>query len=584
MKIPKISTFTKNMFLRQYMPALIAALVYSVADMADALVVGNSMGTVGLAAIAFSIPIFMLFNVIMHSFGLGGSITFSSKMTEGKEKEAVSEFQGVLVTLLIIGAAIALLGNLFLDQILMLLGASKDYDTLFIAAGTYLRLVLTAAPIFFFDYSMGYFMRNDDMEKAASICSSIGSICDFSLNIVLVLFFGMGVKGAGLATVSGVVISSIFQIIFMYIENKRLKLFPLKPSFKSVFSSFKTGIASCVSYIYSFIFIWLGNNAMMRLAGEAGVAVFDVVQNMSYFMAYIFGAITMASQPIISTYEGECNYEECDKLQKNLIALSVITTAVLVTIIGGFSPFILRLFGIVERPTVIYGSFALRVFCVCILFAGLNIIYSNYYTSREIPFPAFLLSTLRGIAILLPVMLVCIFLGKEAFWFTYPVTEALSFVIILFYLSRMEKNAKRVSKEKIYTTTLGGDTSQIGTAVGEIEEFCERWEASPKQMYYVQMTVEEMCSAIMSNGFKEADRGKCNIQLTLVKKAEQDFSLHIRDNAHTFNPFDMSTKALKELEDADSDFNALGMDIIKKKAKSFYYRRYQGFNTMVVRI
>ena len=41
---------------------------------------------------------------------------------------------------------------------------------------------------------------------------------------------------------------------------------------------------------------------------------------------------------------------------------------------------------------------------------------------------------------------------------------------------------------------------------------------------------------------------------------------------------------LKELEDADSDFNALGMDIIKKKAKSFYYRRYQGFNTMVVRI
>ena len=46
----------------------------------------------------------------------------------------------------------------------------------------------------------------------------------------------------------------------------------------------------------------------------------------------------------------------------------------------------------------------------------------------------------------------------------------------------------------------------------------------------------------------------------------------------------MSKKALKELENTDSDFNAVGMDIIKQKAKSFYYRRFQGFNTMVVKI
>ena len=70
MKIHKISSFTKQMFMRQYLPAISSALVLSVADMADALVVGNRMGAVGLAAIAFAIPVFMIYNVIAHSFGL----------------------------------------------------------------------------------------------------------------------------------------------------------------------------------------------------------------------------------------------------------------------------------------------------------------------------------------------------------------------------------------------------------------------------------------------------------------------------------------------------------------------------------
>ena len=119
--------------------------------------------------------------------------------------------------------------------------------------------------------------------------------------------------------------------------------------------------------------------------------------------------------------------------------------------------------------------------------------------------------------------------------------------------------------------------------------FCEKWDANPKQLYYIQMTVEEVCSAIITNGFKSPLVNRTNfgynvIELTLVAAENNDLFLHIRDNAIFFNPFDMNKKALKDIENNDSDFNALGMDVIKQKAKSFYYRRFQGFNTMVVKI
>ena len=71
------------------------------------------------------------------------------------------------------------------------------------------------------------------------------------------------------------------------------------------------------------------------------------------------------------------------------------------------------------------------------------------------------------------------------------------------------------------------------------------------------------------------------IQITLVADRDGMFTLHVRDSASTFNPFALP-KADAGAQDVD--FNAMGMQGIKERADSFYYRRYQGFNTMVVKI
>ncbi len=73
------------------------------------------------------------------------------------------------------------------------------------------------------------------------------------------------------------------------------------------------------------------------------------------------------------------------------------------------------------------------------------------------------------------------------------------------------------------------------------------------------------------------------IQITLVAGEDGIFTLHVRDSAIAFNPFGMEKADLKN-DEASLDFNAVGMDVIKKRSREFYYRRYQGFNTMVVKV
>lgn len=58
----------------------------------------------------------------------------------------------------------------------------------------------------------------------------------------------------------------------------------------------------------------------------------------------------------------------------------------------------------------------------------------------------------------------------------------------------------------------------------------------------------------------------------------------IRDNALAFNPFEMDTKKVELSDDDDDELASLGIMMAKSKAKEFYYRRYQNYNTLAIRV
>ena len=574
--------FTRRMFRRQYLPAIVSALTLSASDMADAVVVGNSIGLVGLAAMAFALPVFMVYNVIMHSFGLGGSIRYAGQMAKGEEEKATAGFRGVIYCLVLIGLLIALLGNLLIHPVIRVLGADPDNLALFSATGTYVRLLLASAPLFFLSYSTGYYMRNADMEKEASICASIGNISDVVLNVVLVLVLRMGVLGAGIATMAGVLISSSLELITLRMRKTPLRLLPLKADFSYVWNSFRMGFSSSVSYVYSLIHILLCNNLLMRLFGEQGVAVFDVIQNISYFFVYLYGAVSQAAQPILSTYQGEHNPEGCRALERLGLRVALLVGVAAALVMALIAPLVCRFFGIADDSAVSLGAWAVRMFCVSTMLGGICALLANYRLARGEELPAFLSTALRGAVVLIPVTILFSFFGEQWFWLLYPVTECIALILFLLYLRRRhEKNT--IAPERVYRAMLHNQVEEIGTVTAEIEGFCEQWEASVKQQYFVQMTVEEVCSAIIVNGFGPGKDEHGMIQITLVAGEDGIFALHVRDGAVAFNPFGMDSADLKGDGEA-LDFNAVGMDVIKLRSREFYYRRYQGFNTMVVKI
>ena len=79
----KDDKFTVKIFFRLFSPAMLSTLGWALSDMADAVVVGQRLGSVGLAAIALILPIYMINCAIVHGFGLGGSVQYSKLLGEG---------------------------------------------------------------------------------------------------------------------------------------------------------------------------------------------------------------------------------------------------------------------------------------------------------------------------------------------------------------------------------------------------------------------------------------------------------------------------------------------------------------------
>ena len=569
------------MFRGLWIPAMLSSLGWALSDMADAVVVGQRLGAVGLAAISLILPVYMINCMFAHGLGLGGSVRYSRLLGEGRTAEAADSFHGVFGLALLFSVATAVLGSVFIEPLLALLGTRPADGALYTATKDYLQILVAATPLFYLSNILNYYLRNDGSQRRAGVGSVTGNLCDIALNVFLVLVLDLGTRGAALSTALGQIITICIYLPGFFGKRHTLRFaLPRGRWLVPALSTLKAGMATSVQYLYQMIFFLVCNNLLIRLGGETAVAVFDVIQNTSYLILYLFEGTGRAMQPILSTYQGEHNRQGKKNAARLGFTAGLAAGGALIAFVELWPVGMCLLFGIAGSPSEALACTALRLYGAAALFAGVNILLCNYYQACENEKPSFLLETLRGAVLLIPLTFVCYALGLQHFWLLFLLTEAGSLaVFLLLGISGRYKKAE-LPEERIFQRTILSNASDVMDVSRELEGFCEAWDADMKQQMLATMTVEEIGMAILEHGFQGRTDGY--IQLTAIMQENGQLELHLRDDATTFNPFDMDTR--RASQDGDFDMDSMGVLIIKKRAKEFFYRRYQGFNTLIIRI
>lgn len=429
----------KKVFFHFFFPAVFGMLLMSVNMLIDGIFVGHGVGELGLAGVNLASPIFTAILAISLWIGIGGATNFSTAVGEGSIEKARSSFTLALVILTGLIGTISIAGYFNIQTVATWLGANED--TL-VPTTEYLRILFSFGWILGLQELLSIFIRNDGRPMLGMVSLGITAIVNIILNYIFIFQLGLGVYGAGLATViAGAVGVGIFIPHFF---KKRVVLNRLAWAWSKQLAAriFTVGFPSLLAESGSFIFVVGYNLSIVAALGTDGVTAFSVINYLHGFMFLAFFGIETAMQPMISYYHGA---------KKKQRLLTTITLAEKTAVGLGltlfalgyiFAPSLVRLFGVNNSAIIELAVEGIRLFFLGYLFIGISFIYMTYFQSVGKVWSATVIILCRSYALfLMYLFLLPKIIGVNGIWLSMPIAELTTAALIIIIVR------KRVRKQ-----------------------------------------------------------------------------------------------------------------------------------------
>lgn len=415
-------------FFRYVSFSVAAMAAMSCYILADTFFVSLGLGTDGLAALNFALPVYYFMHGAGLMAGMGGSTAYSVASARGDTRAADSAFTHSMI----IGAAIVVVllpvGIFLSPWIARLLGASGDTLPM---TEIYIKVLLLFSPAFVFNNIIACFVRNDGAPRLAMLSMIAGSFSNIVLDYVFIFPCGMGMFGAvfatGLAPVIGLAVNS-----FHFIRRKNnFRPVKIRPQFRQIGRLCALGAPSLVEQFSSAAVILAFNFIILGTDGESGVAAYGIVANISLVVVAVFTGVAQGVQPLVSRAHGENDGQAGKRLLAYSVIFALAFSVVVYIVIFAFAFPIADIFNSGNDPALTStAANGMRIYFTAIQFLGFNVIACTYLTASERPVPAQVISLLRGLIVIIPAaLLLSHFLGITGAWLSYPVTELLVAVV-----------------------------------------------------------------------------------------------------------------------------------------------------------
>lgn len=399
--------------------------------LADTLFVSKALGTVGLASLNFSIPVFSIIQGIGLMIGIGGatqhSINEQQKDSNNTSFTQSIYFGGIMSILFII------IGAFFVSKLAILLGADKST---FALTKTYLTTLLFFSPFFIFNNIFLAFIRNDNNPKLSMIAMLVSSFANIVLDYVFMFPFNMGIFGAAFATCLSPIIS--LCILSLHIIKKKQKFHFVKSKilFSNIYKIITLGFSSLIGELTSAISLITFNLIIVKIGGNTGVAAYGIVANVALIATSIFTGVSQGIQPLLSEYYGKGEMTLVKKTFDYSMITALIFEITIYAIIYLLTNDIVAIFNSehnLELATI--AATGMRTYFIGYLFAGINIVSCAFFSSISKVKEAMILSISRSCIILIPAIFILSILFKmNGIWFAFVVTELIVLVINIGFL------------------------------------------------------------------------------------------------------------------------------------------------------
>lgn len=424
--------------LRKFaLPAVISMLVNAVYNIVDQIFIGQGVGYLGNAATTVAFPVVTIILAVSTLLGAGGSAYAAIKLGEKREEEAEKTLGNLFTLLMGSGIVVMILGLIFLDPMLRLFGAT---DNIMEYSRQYTSILLLGAPFNMLGIGFSNMARTDGNPSLSMYSILVGAILNTILDPIYIFVFHWGVVGAAIATITSQIISAVvLMVYFLKKGTMRLKWKNLRLDRGICQAVMSLGISSGITQIASTILQIVLNNSLVfygeqtTVGGDVALSAMGIVSKISMILVSICVGIGIGSQPILGFNKGAGNLERIRQTYLRAISIATLVSVAGCLMCQIFPNQILMLFGNADSNFTDFAVKCLRIYMIGVFTSGFQVVSTSYFQATGQPLKASILSMLRQLLILIPMVLILpLFFGLDGILYAGPVADLSSAVVVVF--------------------------------------------------------------------------------------------------------------------------------------------------------
>lgn len=447
-KLTELSTRPVGRLLWEYsLPAVIGMLVMAMYNIVDRIFIGQGIDAAAIAGLTVTFPVMNIATALGVLVGAGASSRVSIHLGAGRHDTAVRILGNALTMTLVIGTAYITFFAVYLDRILLAFGASANTLPY---AREYMEVLLPGLLLTNLSFSFNNIQRASGYPRRAMWTMVISAVINIALTPLFIFVFGMGIKGAALATDIAMLGALVF--VFSHFIDRRTTLHFERSSFKLdrriMFGIISIGAAPCLVNAAGSLINMLINTSLLRYGSDLAVGAAGIFTTYTSVIVVVVLGVCQGMQPIMGYNYGARRFGRLRRTY-NLAAIAATILCALGCAVGLLFPrLIARVFTSDPHLLEVTGH-GLRLSTMVFFVVGFQIVSTNFFQSIGLAVQSIILSLSRQVIFLIPLLILLPpAYGLTGIWVSFPVSDLCATLITALFVWHRFGIINRMAKTK----------------------------------------------------------------------------------------------------------------------------------------
>ena len=455
----ELGTRKISRLLRDYaVPGIIAQTAASLYNMVDSIYIGHipGVGAAAISGLAVTFPLMNLSIALGTLVGVGAMTLISVLLGQKNYETARKVLANTLSLNVIIGILFAAFAIAFLDPILRFFGAS---DVTLPFARDYMLIILAGNVFTHLMHGFNGIIRVSGHPRTAMGLTLFTVISNAALDPLFIFAFGMGIRGAAVATVLCQMVALVYTMRFLS-DRSRFLHFP-KPLFqldrRIARQSLAIGLGPFLMNAAACLVALFINQQLRRYGGDVAIGAYGIVNRFTMLFIMICMGLNQGLQPIAGYNYGARLYGRVREAFILTAKWEILVTLVCFVISVGFPRFAVGLF--TSDPQLLdIASRAMRIMNAGFALVGFGIATSNLFQCLGMVKISIFLSLSRQLIFLLPLIyFLPLSLQEDGVWLGFPISDLVSVVVSAFFILSLFRKLGRLQD--------GEDPAELGSNI-----------------------------------------------------------------------------------------------------------------------